>query len=167
MILVTGFGPFREVLDNPSGALAEAVDGAVVRGRQVRGLRLPVSYERACSLTREAAAGAELVVGLGVATTREGVQVECLATNRCEGEDIDGACPERLGEVPSREVRLEVERLARALGGTLSSDAGSYVCNAWLYTALRDLDVPVVFVHIADAEALPPEVLLNGLEALL
>ncbi|HJN73332.1 MAG TPA: hypothetical protein QGF58_05295 [Myxococcota bacterium] len=168
MILVTGFGPFGELAENPSGALALAVDGCEVRGVPVRGIVLPVSYQRAPCQTADAAAHARLVVGLGVAPTREGVQVECTAVNRCSRDDIDGVCPADLGEgAPSLDVRLDVEALAAALGGTLSRDAGSYVCNAWLYTSLRDLAVPAVFVHVASCQALSPGRLLAGLEVLL
>ena len=165
-VLVTGFGPFGAVEHNPSGALAREVDGASVAGCSVRGLELPVSYRRAPALTREAARGCRLVVGLGVAVQREGVQVELVGRRHCERPDVDGEEPGLVG--PERlEVSVDAAAFAEALGGTLSEDAGSYVCNAWLYTALRDLSVPAVFVHIADAAALPADRLLEGIEVLL
>lgn len=166
-ILVTGFGPFGELLENPSGALARAVDGRQVQGVRVRGLELPVSYTAAPGLTAEAAKGVRLVVGLGVAQNREGVQVERRAHGRPVGLDVNGVCPEALFGPKSLETDVDVEAFAAALGGTVSLDAGSYVCNAWLYTALRDLDVPAVFVHIADADALSADRLVSALEVLL
>jgi pyrrolidone-carboxylate peptidase len=76
-------------------------------------------------------------------------------------------CPESLGEGPEElTVGVQTESLARILGGVESTDAGAYLCNAWLYTALRELEVPSVFIHI------PPDfgdcaALLNGLAALV
>jgi pyrrolidone-carboxylate peptidase len=45
-------------------------------------------------------------------------------------------------------------------------DAGQYLCNAWLYTALRDVQAPSIFIHI------PPDFddstsLLDGLAVLV
>ena len=42
--LVTGFGPFLDVSDNPSGRIARAVNGARVDGLALHGLELPVRF---------------------------------------------------------------------------------------------------------------------------
>ena len=44
MILVTGFGPFLDVEDNPSGRLARACHGLRVRGETVIGRVVDASY---------------------------------------------------------------------------------------------------------------------------
>jgi pyrrolidone-carboxylate peptidase len=81
--------------------------------------------------------------------------------------DVDGVCPESLGAGPAElKVGLKTEPIARALGAVVSMDAGAYLCNAWLYTALNELEVPSIFIHI------PPDfddsaALLNGLAALV
>jgi pyrrolidone-carboxylate peptidase len=49
--LVTGFGPFLDVVDNPSGALARALDGSRIGPWRVVGMELPVSTARAPALS--------------------------------------------------------------------------------------------------------------------
>lgn len=168
-ILVTGFGPFLDVGDNPSGRMARQLDGRRVVGHTVIGRSLPVSYARGLPLmvAQARAISPRLVVGMGV-HRGPGVRVECVARNHVgPTPDVDGACPESLGSGPAElTVGLKVESLIRALGGVLSTDAGAYLCNAWLYTALHELKVPSVFIHI------PPDfddstALLNGLAALV
>lgn len=168
MILVTGFGPFPGVPHNPTAAVARTLDGREVAGRRVVGRVLPVSFARAPALTVRLARelGAELVLGLGVATQRAGLEVECVARRVCgDNVDVDGLTGELAGpeQVPAT---LDVERLAEALGARLSSDAGQYVCNAWLYEVAGALDVPVGFLHVPPA-GVDPEALLAGLEALV
>lgn len=168
MIVVTGFGPFLDVETNPSGALARAVDGARVGRHTVVGLELPVSYERAVQETVSFAQRLRpaLVLGLGVATNRTGVQVEHVAVNRTHPEhaDVDGRRPKDLGPGPARVVSSVAPKLAQALGCEPSHDAGVYVCNAWLYGVTTSLaTLPVAFVHIASDQALSAAELLAGL----
>ena len=44
-VLVTGFGAFLDVDDNPSGRVARAVDGAEIEGLRIVGVTLPVRYQ--------------------------------------------------------------------------------------------------------------------------
>lgn len=151
VVLVTGFGPFLQVNDNPSGRLAQVLNGRRAGGHTVVGRALPVSYgpglARALALTRRLAP--RLVIGLGV-HRGDGVQVERVGYNRTgDRPDVDGVCPADLGPGPDALVTpLDVEHLARCLGASVSSDAGQYLCNAWLYTVLRDASCPGVFIHI-------------------
>lgn len=177
--LVTGFGPFLDVVDNPSGRLAEAVNGLhLAPGVEVHGLRLPVSYARAPALTLEAVARLEprLVIGLGVAMGRPGVCVEALGRRRplSGSPDSDGVILEDL-EVDGPEVvgaTAPAQALAQALGAVVSDDAGGYVCNAWLYRVLRGLEIlpparrpAAIFVHLP-AQGLEPEVLCRGISSI-
>ena len=167
-ILVTGFGPFPGVDDNPTAALARAVDGQHLGEVEVVGRVLPVSFARgpdlAISVAREV--GAELVVGLGVAVKRSQVEVETVAVCAwSESPDVDGVCDAALSGPNEVRATLDTMRLADALGAGLSSDAGRYVCNAWLYRVTSALDVPVGFVHVP-SEGMPVETLLRGLASL-
>lgn len=168
-VLVTGFGPFLAVEDNPSGRLAEAMDGRVVAGVPIVGRRLPVSYGRGPSEAIAAAAevGASLVIGLGVAQTASRVRVERWATPACSDvPDVDGVCSAQLGSCDRVRSTVDVVALAAALDAELSTDAGTYVCNAWLYRTVLALDVPVGFVHIPSV-GMTPQTLLRGISALL
>jgi pyrrolidone-carboxylate peptidase len=150
------------VLDNPSGRLARELGGVV----------LPVSWARARAQLAQALIERQpaAVVGLGVSRARPGVQVETRAVRSCvDLPDVDGVHQVDLGPGPeSLQVCFDAAPLARDLGGTLSLDAGRYLCNAWLYWMLRDHPgLPAVFVHIGAYEDLPSERLRAALPTLL
>ncbi|MBX2802673.1 MAG: hypothetical protein KTR31_33645 [Myxococcales bacterium] len=167
-VLVTGFGPFLDVTDNPSAALARAVDGCTVAGRSVVGRVLPVSFARgpdeAIRLAREEQA--VLVVGLGVARRTE-VCVERVGQRvSAQTPDVDGAQSSLLDGPEVVPASLDVQRLSSALGARISDDAGRYVCNAWLYRVTLALDVPVGFVHVPP-EGMDAQRLLDGIASIL
>lgn len=159
-VLLTGFGPFLDVADNPSGALVRALDGRRAAGFTLVGRTLPVSYRRGPQRALELAASVRPALVLGFGVHRGGaLQVERTG-RRAVGAtaDVDGACPPDLGEGPDTlTATLDTASLAASLQADLSDNAGSYVCNAWLYTVLRDGALPAAFVHIpprpADAAA--------------
>lgn len=171
MILVTGFGAFLDVVDNPSGRLAQDVDGLVLGESLIRGLVLPVSFDRSPAATVDEARriGADLVVGLGVAMMRPTVTVERFGRRlgAPRAADMDGAIVADLGPGPDvRASTVDVDALAAALHADLSDDAGGYVCNAWLWRVLGALDVPVAFIHLP-ADGLSIGRLMAGLGAIV
>lgn len=169
MILVTGFGPFPGVRDNPSGVVARQVHGRRVRGHTVVAEVLPVTWTGAAARTLALARHLEpvVVVGLGVAMSREGVQVERLGRRELAARlDAAGELPPVLPGPEQVGATLAVDVLCQALSATPSDDAGSYVCNAWLYQVASGLDCPVGFVHLP-AAGLDPERLLAGLAHLV
>lgn len=169
-VLVTGFGPFKAVHDNPTARTARAVDGRVIDGRMIVGHVLPVTYadgpELAIRLAR--ALDAELVIGLGVSGRIDRVEVETVGRRRTDGsEDNDGRVAvwpqDGPAEVPAT---VDAQTLADALGAALSDDAGAFVCNRWAWRVPQALTVPAVFVHVPPA-GLPADRLVRGIEALL
>lgn len=168
-VLITGFGAFPGVTDNPTVVLARAVQGVVVAGHPVVSEVLPVTWQggpqRAIALAR--AQNAVLVVGLGVAMDRSQVCVETVATQQDWARpDASGGLPPTCDGPPWVSATLDCERLALALEAQLSNDAGRYVCNAWLYQVTQALDCPVGFVHVPSG-GLAPSLLFRGIEALL
>lgn len=152
MIVITGFGPFEGVSDNPAERVARALHRRKLGNHRVMGLVLPVSYRRAPSLTLACVEVTRpvAVIGFGVGRGSDVVRVETRAVSARSGEDIDGHTPEVDGpEVV--EATAAVETLASCLGAELSTDAGTYVCNAWLHEVTQGTDVPTAFVHIPDA----------------
>lgn len=168
-ILVTGFGPFGQVRDNPSAAIARAVDGARLGDHEILATVLPVSYARAPAETVSLAVehGVSLVVGFGVAMERSTVCVERTAVHVARGRpDMDGSEMAMTDGPAVVTSSLDTVLFAEALGAEVSDDAGRYVCNAWLYKVTEALDCPVGFVHVP-AQGLPTAALLDALRRLL
>jgi pyrrolidone-carboxylate peptidase len=170
MILITGFGPFLDVHDNPSGRLAVSLDGRIIAGYPVVGRRLAVSWRRAVgeTLAWANALNPILVLGFGVARTRTTVDVETTAYPGGDGSlaDADGEVGALTYGIP-RNASIDAPRLAAALGGQLSHDAGRYLCNGWLWSVSGALaGREVGFVHIPP-EGIDPARVSNALERYL
>lgn len=168
-VLITGFGAFPGVPVNPTEAVARAVDGRVVAGWRVAGRVLPVGWREGpdAAIAAARAVDAALVIGLGVATTRVGVEVETVAVRACDPRpDAFGVVDAELSGPDRVAATVDCARLAEALGASLSTDAGRYVCNAWLYRVSSELTVPVGFVHVP-ADGIAPDRLLAGVAKLI
>jgi pyroglutamyl-peptidase len=171
-VLVTGFGAFPGVDDNPTARLAMQLDGAVLPGErpeQVIGRVLPVSYRRgpqeAIRLAREHEVA--LVLGFGVARGRPQVCIERQGVRVEQGSpDVDGETVTGMDGPEVVPATIDTQLLLEALQASPSDDAGRYVCNAWLYEVSRALTVPVGFVHVPE-EGLAPERALLALARLV
>jgi pyroglutamyl-peptidase len=152
-MLVLGFGPFRQVRDNPAARLARALNGSrLPRGGRVIGEVMPVTWEAASGLAESRAQeiDASMILGIGVAVGREAAMIERFARRTVSGEVPDAAGSLRTELRETGPDRLEcsiADRWAAALGVGLSEDAGRYVCNAWLWHAL-DARLPAAFLHV-------------------
>lgn len=168
MILVTGFGAFPGVPENPTERLARAMDGVELGGVLVRAEVLQVEYAGLSERLRalEERHRPQLILGLGVSGVAQQPTLELLGVNEVSPQpDAAGARPEDLGAGPPEiAVALPHQAFLQALGGVASTNAGRYVCNAWLYTALRDLRAPAAFLHVSKG-GLEPGILRAGLQA--
>lgn len=152
-LLLTGFGAFGPVQENPSAFLARTLHGRRLGAWEVVAATLPVIYRAGLrmgmDLVRESQP--DLVIASGVAVERAGITIECRAYNQTAASpDMAGESPADLGNGPAMlDSTLHVRQLAHALQAELSWDPGRYLCNAWLYTVLRDAPhVPACFVHL-------------------
>lgn len=168
IVLVTGFGPFLDVEDNPSAVLARALDGRLVGAWTVVGRVIEVSYARGPAevLELEASLSPGLIVGFGVSRSG-GLRVERTGQARPgDTPDVRGARPVRLDGPEEVRATADTERLAAALLCPVSDDAGAYVCNAWLHQVAWRATAPCVFVHIPP-EGVEPERVLRGIAAIV
>ena len=153
-VVVAGFGAFDDVVNNPSSAIAMALDECVLGDLRIVGREMPVSYARSVDVCEMWVHSnkATALVGIGVAMNRKNVTVERTGVRPCPSsrEDIDGRGPPGFSsDAPDFvESSIDVPRLAQMLNADVGDDAGKYVCNAWLYQARLRLDVPVVFIHV-------------------
>jgi pyroglutamyl-peptidase len=161
-VLVTGFEPYGGGRINPSLEVVRNLDGTEVATVPIVGRALPVDFralrQRVHALLTEIDPIAVLNLGLwpGEATIR----LERVALNLADFEIPDNAgelvhdtpldteAPEA---IPSRLPLRAIERalLEAGIPARLSNTAGTFLCNATMYTFLRQsVGVPCGFVHL-------------------
>jgi pyroglutamyl-peptidase len=162
VVLVTGFEPYGGGRINPSLELVRNLDGTEVASVPVVGRALPVDFrglqQRVHALLTEIDSIAVLNLGLwpGEATIR----LERVALNLADFEIPDNAGElvhdgpldtEAPDAIPSRLPLRAIERalLEAGIPARLSNTAGTFLCNATMYTFLRQtVGVPCGFVHL-------------------
>ena len=181
LILVTGFEPYAGRGSNPAYEVMQALDGRTFEGKTVVGRSLPVSVtgmrNRLLPLLDEVKPAA--VIGLGLWPGEPMIRLERVGINIADFEiaDNDGALlrnttvaedqpAARWSTLPLRAI--ETELLKAGIPVRLSSTAGTYLCNACLYTLLEGLAargaaIPAGFIHLP---YMPEQVaiLLNDLQ---
>jgi pyroglutamyl-peptidase len=166
-LLVTGFGPFAEAQDNPSGQLAQAC-GKPYGVLEVAYQAVDEFFDRLAQEPPEAI----LLIGVDVRARR--MRLETVAHNRI------GPKPDVRGEVwgPAPIDPLAPAQLAatlwtpEALRETEAkhpcSDAGGYLCNYSFFRAAHLCpSARVGFLHVPPFEALSKDRQLAEIEAIL
>ena len=129
-LLVSGFGPFGEVRDNPSARLARSIDGEKTQGVHIIGREMPVSYHRSvrCCIDWVKELDVDVVIGVGVAVSRDVVTVERTGVRPLEvvEADVDGlATFESLQDAPAQvHATIDVDQFALHLDAVVGDDAG-------------------------------------------
>jgi len=149
-LLVTGFEAYGGRGLNPAAEIARALDGHVVEGAPVVGQTLPVSFAkigaRMGGLLREL--DPQVVIALGLAPGEAGIRIERFGLDIADFEipDNDGALLEdaRIADngptaLPATLPVRAIEQALLEIGipARLSTTAGTYLCNACLYTLLE------------------------------
>jgi len=180
-VLLTGFGAFEQVSDNPSGFLARELDGQALSGGRVVGALLPVSFERGPQelerLVERVRPIAILAMGVHPG---DGFRIErgagvILAPDR---PDVDGVTAQDLpGRTGSRiSTGLDIVRLGQVLDAAadaevrISDDAGGYVCESVYRRALEIGEAtrtPCLFLHVPPFERLSRDQQRSAVLALL
>jgi pyroglutamyl-peptidase len=165
-ILVTGFGAFPGVLDNPTEAVARTLDGRMIAGTQIRAEVLDVTFAGVAQRLETHLVGhpPAATIHLGVAVQSTHVRLERQAVNwkrasipdvagvSFDGVPIDAAAePHRVLEtdVPVGSIVASLQNAGFA--ARESDDPGRYVCNCTYYQALRIFGaqgIPSLFVHV-------------------
>lgn len=162
--LVTGFGAYGIEDDNPSGLIAERLDGQRIAGLQVVGRVLPVDTEQVHNVLADAIESVQpaVVVLTGVAPGRNAPAVERVAINvrdfpipdtaqrvPIDEPVVDGGPPAYLSTLP---VKAIVDGWRRAgLAGYVSNTAGTYLCNQVFYLTRHLCRIPgarVGMIHL-------------------
>jgi pyroglutamyl-peptidase len=177
-LLITGFEPFAGLAYNPSADIAASLDGQEIGGRRVVARLLPVDFARYRSeletLLQETAPA--LYVGFGLASGEDMIRIERFGVNLADFDIPDNAGARHVGReiepngpaarassLPCAEIRTAL--LEAGIPARLSNSAGSYLCNATLYSALglcAGRQVPCGFIHLPYASEQVAALLREG-----
>jgi pyroglutamyl-peptidase len=150
-VVIFGFGPFLEYKENPSGLIAQLLNGGEIAGQRMKGVTLPTEYSRieeliVAALNREKPT---LALGLGLAASRNVVTPEKIAVNYKHSKEPDNTGKIILGEridtnqpdglftnFPVEGLVEELNR--RGVPSSLSLSAGAYLCNNAMFLIVRE-----------------------------
>jgi len=164
IVLITAFGPFAGRGVNGSESVASQLDQHLIAGYRVRTLVMPVVWGQPAHDLPPALARwhPHLLLGLGEGYPGT-VTVEGVGRN-CAGAEPDAL--DRLAPAAVLEASGPAQRTATLLFDDAwfpmapvpvqrSTDAGDYLCNACLYTALGSTTVRCGFVHVPPQGLVP------------
>ncbi len=166
-ILLTGFEPWAEWSSNPSGAVAESLNGSSIAGCEVVSAVLPVVHgadiDKVASLVAEYEPVA--VVCLGLHGSASALHVERVGINLkvIDGVDypiVEGGPDAYFSTLPTRAM---VRRMADAkVPARLTYSAGTFLCNHIMYSVLhliaeRGDGLPAGFIHVPPTPELVTE----------
>ena len=175
-ILVTGFEPFAGLAYNPSADIAATLDGREIDGRNIVSRLLPVDFahyrEKLEALLREFSPSP--YIGFGLASGEDMIRIERFGVNLADFDIPDNAGVRHVGRaiesdgpaarsatLPCAEIRAAL--LEAGIPARLSNSAGSYLCNATLYSALGlCASVPCGFIHLPYASEQVADLLRAG-----
>ncbi|HEX4835790.1 MAG TPA: pyroglutamyl-peptidase I [bacterium] len=160
--LVTGFEAYGGRGLNPSGEVVKRLEGTEIQAVRIAGRVLPVSFRLLHQRVAEILRGLDpvLVLSLGLWPGEATIRLERTAVNLADFEipDNEGAylrdTPLETGAPYASPSRLPLREIERALldagiPARLSDTAGTFLCNATLYSFLQARpDVPCGFVHV-------------------
>ena len=181
LLLVSGFGAFQGVPENPSEVLAARLAETPPQGWRVAPVSLPVSFARGPKALDEVLATSEpsFLLGLGV-HRGETLRLELRARARLlrrNRPDVDGVPAVEatvgagsLGSAlrPALEAAL-VEHVRPRASWVVSEDAGGYVCERvyrHLLESAASRGVEAVFVHVPHLTYMTEGAQLDELRAL-
>lgn len=172
-ILITGFGPFPGIDENPCTALidslAKAFNGSV-NGHHIEFMHLETSYHDGLQSFREKLSSyqPDLTICFGVHGGADGFRLERVARNQANiaAADACGYTPilpvleqqghaEYVSKLPLEAIKEALDKVH--IDNHINEDAGSYLCNASFYYLMRYLETqnPSAvggFIHIPKAE---------------
>ena len=164
-ILITGFEPFGGDRRNPSAEIAQALAGTQIGGCTIVGAVLPCVFGKSWRVLRGLVRKhrPELVICLGLAATRTEITPERVAINVDDARIPDNAGRQPVDRpivrggptaywstLPIKAIVVAVQR--RGIAASVSSSAGTFVCNHVFYGLLHDLrrsrSVRGGFIHV-------------------
>lgn len=165
IILVTGFKPYSVFKRNPSGEIAELLDGSYFKGMEVVGLSLDVKHSLIeQEFKKELERGYDVIISTGLAPGRSVIGIEKVAVNwQGDSKDEDGKAtmPGKIIEGAPDGIfsRLPVEDILHSLRSSkipseISFTAGTFLCNKIFFYSLYYTSAMAGFIHFpVDSES--------------
>ncbi len=163
-ILLTGFGPFGKVQENPSEQVVRQLDSVDIDGVELKTLILSVSFQDAIAEMHRCLrtdGPFDYVLSLGVATKRTYISLERRALNKKhDTSNLDTSDSSVVENAPDCYfTTLPISRLKRCISNAtevpirMSDNAGSFVCNALFFATLHEIAISQLatkcgFIHI-------------------
>ncbi|MEM0135163.1 MAG: hypothetical protein QXU18_08075 [Thermoplasmatales archaeon] len=158
IILITGFKPYSVFKRNPSGEIADLLNGSYFNGREVVGLTLEVKHsELEKKFLQELEKGYDIIISSGLSPGRNAISIEKIAVNW--QEDIKDEGGESRGGGKILKVapdgifsRLPVEAIFHSLRSAkipsvISYSAGTFLCNKIFFLSLYYSKAKAGFIH--------------------
>lgn len=161
-ILITAFGPFQNISINPSQVLLEKlkVDLQSISGIEFTFNVLEVSYRAVDEFFYQLSSTYDWIINMGVASNDRKPRIETIARNQVHGKDIYGfehlspIIDSSASDLSTNFPNIIINRILDQFDDeiTLSTDAGSYLCNYIYYKSLANFrdNTKVIFIHTAD-----------------
>lgn len=183
--VVTGFAPFNNDPSNPSWQAVKLLPQHLAAEKlsiQVHLEELPVSYVQAAARSQQLVETLtpDILIHVGYHAKAPGIMLESRAYNLMDATiaDNDGMlCTAQPIELDGPEfvaARWDAEELTQQLAAQgfpvhVSHDAGRYVCNSTLYTAVKAQKPGRLagFVHVPGPERVTTDTVTTTLQALL
>ncbi len=182
-ILLTCFGPFGKVQENPSEQVVRQFDSIDLDGVELKTLILPVTFQDAIAEMHRCLrmdGPFDYVLSLGVATKRTCISLERRALNKKHDSSNLGSPDSPVVEnAPDCYfTTLPISRLKRCVSNAtdvpirISDNAGSFVCNALFFVtlheiAIRQLATKCGFIHVPPLQIISLEDMLCSVKAVL
>lgn len=162
VILVTGFEPFNNYEINPSQLIVEEINGQKIGNMSIIGIVLPVDFDEAINISIEAIEvyNPVLIISTGLAGYARCIRIENIGLNlKCsfnngkrEYSKINPYGPLiYFSSLPTLKIVTEIRN--EGIPARLSFFAGTYVCNAVMYSILHyinvnNLSIKAGFIHL-------------------
>ena len=178
--IISGFGPFGSIVDNPSRTVAkEVVDELVRRGIDATFLDFRVAMSEVDNFYANLAGGDLFVIHIGVFAGITKMHLESQAFNNADFSipDDDGKQPKntKIDENYPLDYELKnklpVSEWVQVLPQyfDLSYDPGRFVCNYTYFRAMENVNVKTkgtIFVHVAEFKDFNKEFQVSGVTKL-
>lgn len=152
-ILLTGYEPFDRFPYNPSGVIAQTLDGLTIEGYVVKGAIMPVDCVKMPGILYGLVEQhrPKIVIGLGLAFGDSGLRLERVGHNWSEISTPDNGGHTRPGvpllpEAPTAYFstfpanQIVTGLLEAGIPAYPSDHAGGHLCNEMLFTALHAIN---------------------------